>query len=416
MLKNLDLGRRSTYAGVVAALTVVGVLALEVIETWWMVSLIAALGLPATLARSARLNFPHWLAFLTLIPGVGIVVAAVLLVAAPVRRIDIDADQPAVPRFSAVAAGVLTTVVIGVAFTFLSTNVLGQYGWALFVSLPFVLGLVTAVVATAQADQPVASVLAAAVTATTLTGVALLLLSLEGAICLIMAAPIAIPLALLGATAALALRRLQRTRALLSVAVILPALIVGEPIHATDAGLQRVTTQVVVAASPGVVWKHVISFPSLPPPRDLVFRLGAAYPIGARIDGRGSDAIRRCRFSTGDFVEPITVWNEPRRLAFDVSSQPRPMTELSPYRSVHAPHLDGFLESVRGEFRLEPLPGGRTALIGTTWYRNRMWPASYWQLWSDAIIQRIHRRVLHHVQQLAEADARRDGDIRLALS
>jgi len=45
-----------------------------------------------------------------------------------------------------------------------------------------------------------------------------------------------------------------------------------------------------------------------------------------------------------------------------------------------------------------------------------MWPASYWQLWSDAIIYRIHRRVLHHVQELAEADARRDGDIRVALS
>jgi hypothetical protein len=41
--------------------------------------------------------------------------------------------------------------------------------------------------------------------------------------------------------------------------------------------------------------------------------------------------------------------------------------------------------------------------VGTTWYTNRMWPAAYWSLWSDAIIHRIHGRVLRHIQQLAES-------------
>jgi hypothetical protein len=31
-----------------------------------------------------------------------------------------------------------------------------------------------------------------------------------------------------------------------------------------------------------------------------------------------------------------------------------------------------------------------------------MWPAGYWRLWSDAIIHRIHVRVLTHVKHLAE--------------
>ena len=116
--------------------------------------------------------------------------------------------------------------------------------------------------------------------------------------------------------------------------------------------------------------------------------------------------MRRCRFSTGDFVEPITVWDAPRRLAFSVREQPVPMKELSPWGGVHPPHLDGFLRSRRGEFRLERLAGGRTRLVGTTWYENRMWPAAYWRAWSDTLIHRIHLRVLRFVGELSEREAR----------
>lgn len=121
----------------------------------------------------------------------------------------------------------------------------------------------------------------------------------------------------------------------------------------------------------------------------------------AEIDGQGPGAIRRCEFSTGPFIEPITVWDPPRRLSFDVDSQPPPMHEWSPYRRVHAPHLDGYLRSRRGEFRLIPLPGGRTRLEGSTWYTLDLSPGRYWALWSDALIHQIHLRVLRHIDQLS---------------
>ena len=131
----------------------------------------------------------------------------------------------------------------------------------------------------------------------------------------------------------------------------------------------------------------------------------SSYPVRARIEGRGVGAIRRCEFSTGPFVEPITVWDEPRRLAFDVLSQPEPMRELSPYRDLHPPHLDGFFRSRRGQFLLTRLPGGGTRLEGTTWYEQRLWPASYWQIWSDWLVHTIHRRVLLHIKSEAETKA-----------
>ena len=54
---------------------------------------------------------------------------------------------------------------------------------------------------------------------------------------------------------------------------------------------------------------------------------------------------------------------------------------------------------------LEPLPGGRTRLTGTTWYTFDMAPTWYWTLWSDAILHAVHRRVLEHVGRVAVGGA-----------
>ena len=140
----------------------------------------------------------------------------------------------------------------------------------------------------------------------------------------------------------------------------------------------------------------------LPPPSELVFWLGIAHPLRARIRGSGVGAIRTCEFSTGSFVEPITAWDPPRRLAFDVRSEPPPLAEWSPYQHVYAPHLVGGRETERREFRLIPLAADRTRLEGSTWYRNNLFPQLYWNLWSDALIHRIHRRVLEHVKRRSE--------------
>jgi hypothetical protein len=121
----------------------------------------------------------------------------------------------------------------------------------------------------------------------------------------------------------------------------------------------------------------------------------------AELFGDGVGAVRYCIFTTGTFVEPIEVWDQPRLLQFSVKDQPPPMKEWSPY-DIHPPHLDHYLVSQKGQFLLTPLPGGRTRLEGTTWYVNKMWPESYWQLWSDYIIHRVHLRVLKHIKDLAE--------------
>ena len=130
-----------------------------------------------------------------------------------------------------------------------------------------------------------------------------------------------------------------------------------------------------------------------------------AWPTRSAPGSRGpaSARVRRCEFSTGAFVEPIEVWDEPRLLRFAVTSNPAPMREWNPLFEIHPPHLDGFLVSKRGQFLLTPLPGGKTLLRGSTLYQHGLWPAAYWRLWSDPIIHRIHDRVLRHIKTLAES-------------
>ena len=237
-------------------------------------------------------------------------------------------------------------------------------------------------------------------------GGAILLTAQEGAICLLMALPLAVGIGLMGGALGreVALRDMApASRAMLAV-VALPlsaTLDAGRP----ATGLREVRSSIEIDAPPADVWHHVVAFSALPEPTELVFRAGISYPRRAEIVGEGVGAVRYCVFSTGAFVEPITRWEPGRRLSFDVAAQPRPLHEWSPYADIAPPHLDGYIRSRRGEFRLVPLDGGRrTRLEGSTWYELRLYPEAYWVLFGDALIHRIHARVLAHVKRETERE------------
>jgi hypothetical protein len=309
-------------------------------------------------------------------------------------------------RMGAAIAAILLPLPFAVAFTALSVNVLRNYGWGVFVGIPFALPMISVIIYGYRQPRRLGECLSLGMLWLGVAYGALLLIAYEGIICLLMALPLAVPIVLLGAAVGyliqarpLASRDASRLAAVLLMS--LPALIGAESATRGRAPLFAVCTALEVDAPPGAVWPHVIRFEPLPPPEDWIFRTGLAYPVRAEIRGRGVGAVRRCEFSTGAFIEPIEVWDEPRLLRFAVTDNPPPMREWNPIAEIHPPHLDHFLVAERGEFRLAPLPSGRTRLAGTTWYRHNLWPAAYWKLWSDLIIHRIHRSVLEHIRRSA---------------
>lgn len=387
---------------------------------WGLLSAVFAwVGMALTVKRLRDLGWHLAWSLLFFVPllKLGLFTALCLVPGRQERRQQPHPARTACPRLrrgilrnsGKLAVSLVATVGMAAAFVLLATSVLSEYGWAVFVVLPAAMGF-TAVILYARGDRvPLSEAQVVAMLSMAMAGLGLLLFAMEGLICLIMAAPLAAALAAIGA--ALAWQVLEtladggERRAALVLALFLPAGgVFAEHVAGQHAPLLEVTTSVVVAAPPETVWRHVVSFSDLPPPSELLFRAGIAYPVRARIEGAGVGAVRHCEFSTGAFVEPITEWEAPWRLGFAVTHNPPPMEEWTPYRSVHPPHLDGFLVSRRGEFRLEPLPGGCTRLQGTTWYQHHMWPVGYWQLWSDGIIHAIHRRVLNHISNLAEAE------------
>jgi uncharacterized membrane protein YhaH (DUF805 family) len=309
------------------------------------------------------------------------------------------------------AASVLITVPLGLATAYFGSQVLRNYGWGLFVALPFAMGMLAAVLYGYRQPRSFGASVGVACLSVTLLGLALLALAIEGVVCLVMAFPIAIPLAFLGGACG---HRIQRRRWFQQDAPVFFALLLlfapgieyAEHVTARQSPVFEVRTQIDVQAPREEVWKQVIAFTEIPAPTEWMFRAGIAYPIRAQMFGTGAGAERHCVFSTGSFVEPIQIWDAPHLLKFSVTSNPPPMEEWTPYSHIDPPHLHGFLESEGGQFLLTPLPNGSTRLEGTTWYRHGLWPSAYWRVWSDAIIHRIHLRVLRHIQQQAEGEQR----------
>ena len=310
-------------------------------------------------------------------------------------------------ELASAALAVLLTVAFGVVATALSTAGLQRYGWSLFVALPFVLGLGSVLIYGYHRPRGYASCLAVSAISILLLGVGLLAVAIEGAICMAMAAPLALVISSIGASIGYVIQRRPDVMhpapsMMLILLLSVPGLMEAEHAAPPEPPVFAVRTSIEINAPPEEVWRQVVSFAEIPPPQDPLFRLGIAYPTRATLEGRGVGAVRHCVFSTGAFVEPIQVWDEPHLLRFSVAANPPPMQEWTPYKEIHPPHLQGFLVSRQGQFLLTPLPGNRTRLEGTTWYQHHLWPASYWQLWSDTVIHHIHLRVLRHIKREVE--------------
>ena len=299
------------------------------------------------------------------------------------------------------------TLIIAVLLTIWGIYGIGEYGMALFIFTPLFIGAGSTILFGMNRDLTKKESYQVAFITLTLFSVGLIIFALEGIICIVMAAPLAIILTWLGSLLGYMIIKKAADNAptaLLILIGIIPTLAFVEKDNSP--ALTSVVTSIEIHADKKSVWKNVVEFPQLNEPTEFIFKTGIAYPINAKIVGTGIGAIRHCNFITGSFVEPITVWDEPQLLKFDVKEQPAPMKELS-FWDIDAPHLHDYFVSKQGQFKLTELPNGNTLLEGTTWYYHNIHPTFYWQLWSDHIIHKIHQRVLNHIKINAEKEMKK---------
>lgn len=307
-------------------------------------------------------------------------------------------------KFGIAAFTVLVCVAIGVVGVLAGAYGLGNYGAPLFFGLPFFMGFLSALLYGARERRTLNDCLGIAFLSMVITAVALVCFLIEGIICIAALFPIGLTLALIGALLGYAVQARPpsaggRVESSLACGLaVMAALALPVP---NSPNLTSVTT-ITVNRPPADVWPHVIAFSEISPPKEWLFLQGVAYPVRARIEGQGVGAIRYCEFSTGPFIEPITVWNEPHELRFAVTETPPALTEFNPLGTVIAPHLDGYFESLGGQFLLREVAPSVTEIQATTWYTHKVAPVWYWELISDPILHLIHKRVLHHIKSEAE--------------
>lgn len=377
-------------------------------------------GATLTLRRLRDADLPLWLVLLFFVPFLNAIFFFVLVAIPSRQSVDEEAGLPAhvgrfIPesKFGSAVFGILITTFLAVVETVFSTNGLANYGWGLFVGIPFFLGLNSSLICGFHRPQSLSRCLGVATISTLLVGLVLFSIAVEGIICLVMALPLGLVIALIGGFIGFVIQDYghypPNTLRVVSVSVLLlPGLILLEHAIGPTPPVYEAKTSIVIKSDPETVWKQlVVTSSQLPPPTEAMFKTGLAYPIHAEMWGQGVGAERHSMFSTGALVQSITVWDEPRVLAFDITEQPPAMKELSIYSNVHPPHLENYFISQRGQFELKPLPGGSTLLEGTTWYQNRYWPAPYWHLWSDYVIHGIHNRILLHLKSQAESQTQK---------
>jgi hypothetical protein len=164
---------------------------------------------------------------------------------------------------------------------------LGGYGSVPFLALPFFMGFISAWLYGYHEPRSSGECYAVAMAGVFLTGAIIVGIAFEGIICVGMAVPLAIPLALLGARLGyegLQTRHLRiQPKALCGLFLVIPLLMCAESWKPAPVPTHAVHSSIDIAAPPNSVWRPVVAFPRIQERPQWIFRLGMAYPRCGRV-------------------------------------------------------------------------------------------------------------------------------------
>lgn len=348
-----------------------------------------------------RTNRGFVLAVLSVVPVVQL--AAILLNAILPSREVLDEEGRATRHASkSVVLGLLAGIALIVLAVLISAVTFGAYGWGLFVMTPFLVGITTGYLVNSESDLGSSRTMKLAIASAGLGSLALVVLALEGIVCILLAAPLAVPIVMLGAAIGrgLAIARHSRRNPLASVAV-LPMIFMLEAAIPPEAPIVT-QYEIEIGATPALVWHALTSSEPIEITPGLPAFAGLAYPMSGKLEGEGVGAKRIGDFSTGTATEIVTEWKRYRVLAFRVESQPPAMEEMSPYRRVHAPHVQGYFLTGETRFELVPIGTNRTLLRVSSDHKLRIDPVPYWEPIARLAIRQNVGRVLEDIKQKSE--------------
>jgi hypothetical protein len=167
----------------------------------------------------------------------------------------------------------------------ISASTFGAYGWGLFVMTPLLAGFTTAWFANRHQQLSMGETTGLVLTAGALGCIALLMLALEGLMCIILILPLGTAVAFIGGWLGRAVARLSHdpTGPFVSVA-ILPLIFMVEAAIPPQISIDA-AEHIDIAASPDATWVALTANRPITAPPGLVGRAGLAYAIGSHLSG-----------------------------------------------------------------------------------------------------------------------------------
>ena len=235
--------------------------------------------------------------------------------------------------------------------------VFGSYGSGMFLASPFLVGAITGYLANRNGDIGVKPTGRLVGTTMLLGAITLLLVALEGLICIVMATPIVLPMALVGGRLGRACSPPDRDARQGRLCVALrrcPSCSLWRKQAPAPSNTIRIPEQASRSARRRTPYgrfslrtdlsQEPVSLPS--------FASALRIPVRGEVLGRRvSEPSDLAKFSLELVRERVTEWAPNSRLAFVFSRTCR-TRELSPYAHVYAPHSTGYFRTTSTSFEL----------------------------------------------------------------
>lgn len=304
--------------------------------------------------------------------------------------------QPSQPTnrfrlFRGILVGSLTAVAFGLGGFSLVHDRSGSMGPVLFFFLPFITGLATAIV-TRGKEVLFASLWIGAIGCT----VALIIIGIEGLVCVLMSTPvIALSLAI-GALAGVLVRQFLLSMGakhlvlLLAIAVLPFFLIAADKIEEPSRKTPRaetITNTLITDAPRELVWNQLKTFDRIEGTKGLLMRIGLPVPVSCTMSGEGVGAIRTCYFEKGQIAERVTEWNPPNSMKLEITEFDVPGR---PWLSFQDASYELTTEN------------GRTVLTRKTTIVSRLSPAWYWRPMEKIGVETEHEYLFEEIKRKIE--------------
>jgi hypothetical protein len=307
---------------------------------------------------------------------------------------------------TAIAAG----LAYGLCFQILARvaslkNLLGVMSLGFVFLLPIGVGFVTTALAEREARRSWTFAIFAPVPTAMSCLFAAMIIGWEGLICLILATPVYLVCAMIGGVLGrVVMRSIGGGARVIVASVVLLAPGTSALIESTrppPRELRHADTQILIHATPDVVWQNIIRVPAITEPLGGVFyRMGFPKPIEATLSYEGVGGIRNARFEKNlTFIETIDEWQPLERLSFRIAVDPAhtPTTTLDEHVTVGGV----FFDVMRGTYWLEP-KGSDVVLHLQSEFRLSTDFNAYAGAWGAFLMRDIQSSILDVLKQRCE--------------